>query len=127
MRARMAHEGGRSGMSTKQELILGGVAVAVMVVVSAWWYMEFEYAHAKAESELTEYLADMYPDHAIPGKQCTRRDTDGDGYISCDARVQNANGAEEKLTVECASTFFNSGCKTKSMFPVGAPAAPFTR
>lgn len=57
----------------------------------------------KAEQSLSDYSerAGLYP------IGCVERDTDGDGYISCDAK--DSSGAIVPL--QCSGSPLNSGCK----------------
>lgn len=111
-------------LSKKVKLIVAGIVVLVLGLVAANLYAKYGYAKDKAERQLAHYLAEMYSDRTLLGKNCTGLDTDGDGYISCDANTLLRNGVEEKVTVDCAATFFKSGCKTKQLLPgVIAPSA----
>lgn len=75
--------------------------------------------------EHTEAQAKAWASNLFEGEvraTCTRFDTDGDGYISCDVSVQSPRGTSV-YPVLCAAPFtFNSGCKQK---PVIAPGRTF--
>ncbi|MBI4449497.1 hypothetical protein HY634_00380 [Candidatus Uhrbacteria bacterium] len=93
-------------------LVGGALAlVATLVVLAAGKSYFFD--ERNAESELRDYLGTMYADKTVLGQDCVGRDTDGDGYVSCTARVKGKDGPEETLALECAAGFMNSGCKAR--------------
>lgn len=102
----------------RKKLIITGVIAAMLLAVTgviALTFKSFLFDERIAESELTEYLAAMYPDKTVLGKDCVGRDTDGDGYASCSARVKGPNDtAEQLLALECAVQVFSSGCKPRA-------------
>jgi hypothetical protein len=53
---------------------------------------------------------------------CTRFDTDGDGYISCDVAVKSPSGTSVYPVLCAAPLTFNTGCKLK---PVITPGRTF--
>ncbi|MDO8598679.1 MAG: hypothetical protein Q7S02_01065 [bacterium] len=97
----------------RTKLIVVGVIAAVVLVVVSVFFKSYLFDERFARSELSEYLTSMYADRVVLGTQCTGRDTDGDGYVSCTARVRGKDSPEELLALECASDVFNSGCKPR--------------
>lgn len=101
-------------MTKKRLLLIGGLILAIPLVLTLVWQGKgLLFDERFAESELRDYLAKMYADKSVLGQDCVGRDTDGDGYVSCTARVRGKDGLEETLALECASTLLNSGCKTR--------------
>lgn len=101
----------------KGKLVVGGVIVAVLTVIAlvvAVKFKSFFFDQRLAVGELQEFLGRMYPDKVVLGHDCVGRDTDGDGYVSCNARVRGKDEPEETLSLECASDLFNNGCKTRA-------------
>lgn len=117
--------------------VLGLCVVLVVVVFVAAIALGFggracSYAcdQRSAEGDLHEYLAKMFPDKTVLGASCVRMDSDGDGYVSCSARVKGSetNATEETLALECAGSFtMQSGCRLQPILqPMRArgPEAP---
>lgn len=72
----------------------------------------------QAEKEFREYLGTMYPEFEVIGIAGTSMDTDGDGYVTLQARIKH--GEEERtIRAECASGFWNHGCK--EILPLQVP------
>lgn len=100
----------------KKLAIAGGLILGIPLILTLLWQGKgFLFDERVAESELREYLAKMYADKQVLGQDCVGRDTDGDGYVSCTARVRgrDAKAGEETLALECASEVMNSGCKPR--------------
>ena len=96
-------------------ILLGSAVLGIPLILALLWQGKgLLFDERIAESELTEYLAKMYADKTVLGQDCVGRDTDGDGYVSCTARVKGKDTPEETLALECASTLLNSGCKTRT-------------
>lgn len=100
----------------RAKILLGGIVAVVLIVVTLAAGKSYFFDERNAEKELREYIAKMYADKIVLGQDCVGRDTDGDGYVSCSARVRGRDekALEETLSLECASDFTNSGCKTRT-------------
>jgi hypothetical protein len=62
-----------------------------------------------AEANAKRWLAEMHIEYK--GVSCAKRDTDGDGYVSCTASVEKS-GAPHLMPLECAGNVsFNDGCR----------------
>ncbi len=111
----------KSGLS----LIEFGVIVAVLGILSAtigFWYSSC--TRGSEEAATTEMKSHVEKIGWIyVGGACAGSDEDGDGYISCTARVrveQGGNIIDKELS--CASGALlskSSGCKARNMFPFG--------
>lgn len=51
--------------------------------------------------------------YKVVGVSCMNMDSDGDGYVSCTARVE---GQQQPVAIECASAYsFKSGCRMQKL------------
>lgn len=76
--------------------------------------------HNKASENLKNYLSTMYPSSRfeIISSTCTGTDSDGDGYISCSALIENLKDKSLiRENLECASSIlpFNEGCRVPKL------------
>ncbi len=73
-----------------------------------------------AEAEARTYLNTMYPGQTY-AVTCMNRDTDANGYVSCDARVAGV-AVPLECAVQCWSGFMcNEGCKLRPMLQFQQP------
>ena len=75
--------------------------------------------------EHTEAQAKAWASKLFKGEvqaTCTRFDTDGDGYISCDVAVESPRGTSVYPVLCAAPLTLNAGCKLK---PVITPGRTF--
>ena len=72
-------------------------------------------------SEGENYIKKMYAEYAIVGKVCQGKDTDGDGYISCDFRIKTET-KEDVINLQCPtfiSSYLGTSCKESRLaFPI---------
>ena len=94
------------------ELIM---VVVILLVVGGVLFTGYRWlfkgSSAIAEQELIDYGQQLGWD--VVGKSCAGVDSDGDGYISCTARVRE-NAATSDKALECASgalLSWTDGCK----------------
>lgn len=100
----------------KKVILIGALVLGIPLALTVLWKGKgLLFDERIAESELHDYLAKMYKDKEVLGEDCVGRDTDGDGYVSCTARVRGRDekAQEETLALECASELLNSGCKSR--------------
>ncbi len=67
-----------------------------------------------AQNASEKFLKKLYAEYDVVGMNCQGEDTDGDKYISCDARIKNAQNIEKVVHLQCPSivkSFFGSSCK----------------
>lgn len=63
-----------------------------------------------ATEQATQYANVMFDDD-LRGVTCSN--SDGDGYVSCDLRLKDANGNTYVEQLQCPGfSFFNDGCKS---------------
>lgn len=60
------------------------------------------------QGKAEENLADYAHRAGLQPIGCVGRDTDGDGYISCDAKE-----GDRIVSLQCSNGWFNSGCKIR--------------
>lgn len=65
------------------------------------------------EQEMQKYLSTLYPNYTVVGISCTSQDSDGDGYVSCSATLEDPSnpGKIVRESAECANSYFYGGCK----------------
>ena len=67
-----------------------------------------------AENASEKFIKKLYSEYEIVGMSCQGEDTDGDNYISCDARLRNPQAVERVVHLQCPSVikgWFGSSCK----------------
>ena len=64
---------------------------------------------SRAEVMSEKYVANLYSEYSIVGKNCQGEDTNQDNYISCDVRIKIGNdAATEKVVQLSCPTFIQS-------------------
>ena len=91
---------------------------------------------AEAEGYLTTHIEKFYPGAKVIASECLKKDSDGDGYVSCTVRLQElvegdvdpkvvgytnmhgkVYGPPQTVNIECAGTWphqmrwFQEGCR----------------
>ena len=90
------------GVGAVATLIVGSIGFSTFMSISGR-------NQAAAESSLAQYVSGT----VYEARTCRNRDTDNNGYISCDVLDTETKRIE---TVECAAPFtFNSGCRTPKL------------
>ncbi len=95
------------------------IVVAIIVIIAAIFIPRFmgdsKETQETAQQAMIEYVTHLRPDLNNWGEpQCTRRDTNGDGYVTCSISGINKKGEYQIIAAECAAgwtTFGNEGCK----------------
>ena len=66
-----------------------------------------------------DYVAKMYADHRVLGQTCQGEDTNGDGYVTCNLRIQKSGAEVEKtITLQCPTfikSFLATNCKEQGI------------
>lgn len=100
-------------------LLLGGAGVivlagAIALVTVGKEVGQFFFGRSFAESELRSYVQRVMGEE-VKGVQCQKRDSDGNGYVSCDYTLVSQPG--KTYSLECSAWgldgFLNRGCKTR--------------
>lgn len=60
-----------------------------------------------AEGQGVSFVSSLYAEYSVVGQNCQGRDTDGDGYVSCDFRLMNPEKTERVVHLQCPT--FSSG------------------
>lgn len=70
----------------------------------------------EAEASAREWAGVMYP-RKQTNVLCVKRDSDGDGYVSCTVSVASESGATPQMVaIECAAGMtMNEGCRVPKM------------
>lgn len=77
---------------------------------------------ARAVTMSEKYVANLYAEYQVIGKNCQGEDTNADTYISCDVRIQkNGDVSTEKvLNLSCPTlwkSYTGSTCKERLVLP----------
>jgi cbb3-type cytochrome oxidase subunit 3 len=66
-----------------------------------------------------DYASKMYADYTVVGKNCQGEDSNGDGYVTCNFRIQKVGKEEEKtITLQCPTfikSFLATSCKEQGI------------
>jgi flagellar basal body-associated protein FliL len=70
----------------------------------------------RAETMSAKFVANLYNDYTIIGKNCQGEDTNADGYVSCDVRIRKGEDltTERTLNLQCPTlwkSYTGSTCK----------------
>lgn len=102
------------GLHSREKLVIVLTIIAFVIMGMAMFGGCVD-QRPTAEREASAYLHQMYPDAQRTHVTCMSYDTDSNGYVSCDAVVD-----DEQVALECGATamcFFacNNGCKLRPM------------
>ncbi len=70
----------------------------------------------RAETMSAKYIANLYADYQVIGKNCQGEDTNGDSYVSCDVRIMRGTDplSEKVLNLQCPTmwkSYTGNTCK----------------
>lgn len=70
----------------------------------------------RAETMSAKYIANLYSDYQVIGKNCQGEDTNGDSYVSCDVRIMRGSDplSEKVLNLQCPTmwkSYTGNTCK----------------
>lgn len=75
----------------------------------------------RAEAQVNNFIASLYPTQAVVGKVCQGEDTDNDSYVSCAVTI---TGRENPLSVQCPTiikSYMGTTCRlTPGVSPVNS-------
>ena len=80
------------------KLLLGLLISLLLATIFFWFYAQ----HFVAVRSMNTWAKDVQGEPV----NCVFRDTDGNGYISCTAKVN-----EQLVPLECGTNIFNMGCR----------------
>jgi flagellar basal body-associated protein FliL len=98
------------------KLLIGLLIVMVFVCgggCGAFGLMTGGWNQRKAESEAREYVQSLHPGSTVLGVNAQRIDTDSNGYVSVDVSIEDKDGKQKTLLLECATVGWNQGCKVR--------------
>lgn len=83
-------------------------------------YKNFQANRAVTMSE--KYVANLYSEYHVIGKNCQGEDTNVDTYVSCDIRIQKGEeiATEKVLNLSCPTlwkSYTGSTCKERLVLP----------
>ncbi len=85
--------------------------VATLLIV-AGFYMYFiagnQLRSARGLVKGDEYIAKLYGDYTVVGRNCQGEDTNLDGYVTCNFRLKSNQDKMEKTTILQCPTFIKS-------------------
>lgn len=111
----------RRGFTLIELLIVIAILALLAVVLGAGLRGCAGQQASKADTEFRQYLSTMYPEYTVKAIAGADRDTDGDGYLSLQARLIDKDGNERIIRAQCASGFWNHGCKEVPVFQDQSP------
>jgi len=65
---------------------------------------------AEVEKEARSYLHTLGVKD-VTGVSCTTYDSDGDGYLTCDANIPAKTGCPAYMSIKCKMRAWDKGCK----------------
>ena len=94
--------------------------VILFVFISFYGYFVFgnQMRASRALSKGNDYTATMYNDYKVMGQSCQGEDTNSDSYVTCNFRLQNMNGVEKTITLQCPTfwkSFMYTSCKEQGI------------
>lgn len=104
------------------------VLILVLVLIFGGYYGSIVfYKNIQSDRAVTmseKYVANLYSDYQVIGKNCQGEDTNSDTYISCDIRISKGGdtSTERVLNLSCPTmwkSFTGSTCKERLVLPTG--------
>lgn len=98
-----------------------------MILVGGYYGPIIVWKNLQADRALTmseKYVANLYSEYHVIGKNCQGEDTNADNYISCDIRIIKGEDAttEKVLNLSCPTmwkSYTGSTCKERLVLPAG--------
>lgn len=104
-------------------------ALILIIVVGFGGYfgiivLEKDFVSSRAETMSEKYIANLFSEYHIIGKNCQGEDTDGDTYVSCDVRIQKGEdeSTQKIVNLSCPTlwkSYTGSTCKERIALPTG--------
>ena len=96
------------------------LSVILLLVIGFYGYFVFgnQVRAGRGLSKGNDYAATMYYDYRVMGQSCQGEDTDGNSYVTCNFRLQNINGVEKTITLQCPTfwkSFMATSCKEQGI------------
>jgi hypothetical protein len=99
-----------------------GIIVVVLLSIAglyAYFILGNQLRSSRGEVMGGKYIAKMYADYSVLGKNCQGEDTDSNGYITCNARIkQDGTGVEKTVTLQCPTlikSYLATSCKEQGI------------
>lgn len=101
---------------------LGGILLVVLALgffLYAYFILGNQARSARGLQKGADYAAKVYPDYSVIGKTCQGEDSNSDGYVTCNFRIQKIGKEEEKtITLQCPTfikSFLATSCKEQGI------------
>lgn len=96
-------------------LLIGGI----LLFLYAYFIFGNQARSTRALTKGKEYASKMYADYAVVGENCQGEDSDNNGYVTCNFRLQKQGKEEEKtITLQCPTfvkSFLATSCKEQGI------------
>ena len=95
------------------------VGVLVIFFFYSYFILGNQARSARALEKGGDYASKMYADYTVVGKNCQGEDSNNDGYVTCNFRLQKNGKEEEKtITLQCPTfvkSFLATSCKEQGI------------
>lgn len=96
-------------------LVLGGI----LLFLYAYFILGNQARSVRALSKGKEFASKMYADYVVIGENCQGEDSNNNGYVTCNFRLQKQGKDEEKtITLQCPTfvkSFLATSCKEQGI------------
>ena len=96
-------------------VVIAGGYFGVLVLVK-------DLRSSRAETMSEKYIANLFSEYHIIGKNCQGEDTNNDSYVSCDVRIEKGEdvSTEKVINLSCPTmwkSYTGSTCKERISIP----------
>lgn len=99
----------------------------IAILVGGYFGPIIFYKNVQSDRAVTmseKYVANLYSEYHVIGKNCQGEDTNADSYISCDIRIAKGEdtSTERVLNLSCPTlwkSYTGSTCKERLVLPQG--------
>lgn len=107
--------------------IILGLILLVILALYMYLVMGNQLRASRGEKKVADYVGTMYADYQSRGVSCQGEDSDNNGYITCNVRIEkmieatstgNTAGVEKTLSLQCPTfwkSFMATSCKEAGM------------
>jgi flagellar basal body-associated protein FliL len=95
------------------------VIIAIALFLYFYFILGNQARASRALQKGGDYVSTMYADYSVLGKTCQGEDSNSDGYVTCNFRIQKNGKDEEKtITLQCPTfvkSFLATSCKEQGI------------
>lgn len=99
--------------------VISLVIIALVIFLYAYFILGNQARSTRALEKGNDYASKMYADYTVVGKTCQGEDSNNDGYVTCNFRIQKNGGEVEKtITLQCPTfikSFLATSCKEQGI------------